>query len=52
MSALALTALAAWGFTTFALRPLARLRAGASRITGAQDLSTPLPDDAGPEEVR
>ncbi len=50
-SALALTALAAWGFTTLAVRPLARLRAGAARVTGAQDLSTPLPDD-GPEEVR
>jgi two-component system sensor histidine kinase PrrB len=50
-SALALTALAAWGFTTVAVRPLARLRAGAARVSGAQDLSTPLPDD-GPEEVR
>ena len=49
-SALLLTALAAWGFTTVAIRPLARLRAGAARVTGAQDLSTPLPDD-GPEEV-
>ena len=47
---LALTALAAWGFTTLAMRPLARLRAGAARVSGAQDLSTPLPDD-GPEEV-
>jgi signal transduction histidine kinase len=49
-SALLLTALAAWGFTTLAIRPLARLRAGAARVTGAQDLSTPLPDE-GPEEV-
>ena len=49
-SALALTALAAWGFTTVALRPLARLRAGAARVSGARDLSTPLPDE-GPEEV-
>jgi two-component system, OmpR family, sensor histidine kinase PrrB len=49
-SALALTALAAWGFTTLAVRPLARLRAGAARVSGAQDLSTPLPDD-GPDEV-
>jgi two-component system sensor histidine kinase PrrB len=49
-SALLLTALAAWGFTTVAIRPLARLRAGAARVTGAQDLSTPLPDE-GPEEV-
>ncbi len=49
-SALALTALAAWGFTTVALRPLARLRAGAARVGGARDLSTPLPDE-GPEEV-
>src|SRR4051794_40764277 len=51
LSALALTALAAWGFTTLAVRPLARLRAGAARVSGARDLSTPLPDD-GPEEVR
>ena len=51
-SALALTALAAWGFTTLAIRPLARLRAGAARVSGAEDLSTPLPDDAGPDEVR
>jgi two-component system, OmpR family, sensor histidine kinase PrrB len=50
-SALALTALAAWGFTTVAVRPLARLRAGAARVSGARDLSTPLPED-GPEEVR
>jgi two-component system, OmpR family, sensor histidine kinase PrrB len=49
-SALVLTALAAWGFTTLAVRPLARLRAGAARVSGAQDLSTRLPDD-GPEEV-
>ena len=49
--ALALTALAAWGFTTLAVRPLARLRAGAARVSGAEDLSTPLPDE-GPEEVR
>jgi two-component system sensor histidine kinase PrrB len=51
LSALALTALAAWGFTTLAVRPLARLRAGAARVSGARDLSTPLPDD-GPDEVR
>ena len=52
LSALALTALAAWGFTTLALRPLDRLRAGAARISDAEDLSTPMADDAGPEEVR
>ena len=51
LSTLALTALAAWGFTTVAVRPLARLRAGAARVSGARDLSTPLPED-GPEEVR
>jgi two-component system, OmpR family, sensor histidine kinase PrrB len=51
LSALGLTALAAWGFTTLAVRPLARLRAGAARVSGARDLSTPLPDD-GPDEVR
>ena len=50
--ALALTALAAWGFTTLAVRPLARLRSGAARISGAEDLSTPLADADGPEEVR
>ena len=49
---LAVTALAAWGFTTLAVRPLARLRAGAARVSGAEDLSTPLPDDEGPVEVR
>jgi len=52
LSALALTALAAWGFTTLAVRPLDRLRAGAARISDAEDLSTPLADDAGPDEVR
>ena len=46
--ALALTALAAWGLTTLAVRPLARLRGGAARIRGAEDLSTPLADDAAP----
>ena len=48
--ALALTALAAWAFTTLALRPLARLREGAQRVSGADNLR-PLPDE-GPEEVR
>jgi signal transduction histidine kinase len=52
LAALALTALAAWGFTTLAVRPLARLRAGAARVSGAEDLRTPLPDDEGPVEVR
>jgi signal transduction histidine kinase len=52
LGALALTALAAWAFTTFTLRPLARLRAGAARVTDAGALTTPLPDDDGPEEVR
>ena len=52
LSALALTALAAWFFTTLAVRPLARLRAGAARISGAEDLSTPLAQEDGPEEVR
>jgi two-component system sensor histidine kinase PrrB len=51
--ALALTALAAWGLTTLAVRPLARLRGGAARIRGAEDLSTPLADESGaPDEVR
>jgi two-component system, OmpR family, sensor histidine kinase PrrB len=52
LGALVLTALAAWGFTTLAVRPLARLRAGAARVSGAADLGTPLPDDEGPVEVR
>jgi two-component system, OmpR family, sensor histidine kinase PrrB len=52
LATLAVTALAAWGFTTLAVRPLARLRAGAARVSGAEDLSTPLPDDEGPVEVR
>jgi two-component system sensor histidine kinase PrrB len=51
LAALALTGLAAWLFTTLALRPLGRLQAGAARVTGARDLATPLPDE-GPEEVR
>jgi signal transduction histidine kinase len=50
--ALAITAVAAWFFTTLAVRPLARLRAGASRVSGAEDLSTTLPEDDGPDEVR
>jgi two-component system, OmpR family, sensor histidine kinase PrrB len=52
LAALAVTALAAWGFTSLALRPLARLRAGAARVSGAEDLGTALPDDDGPDEVR
>jgi signal transduction histidine kinase len=52
LAALGLTALAAWGFTTVAVRPLARLRAGAAAVSGAADLSTALPDDEGPDEVR
>ena len=52
LGALALTALAAWGFTTLAVRPLARLRAGAAQVSGAEHLSTRLPDDEGPAEVR
>lgn len=50
--ALALTGAAAYGFTTVAVRPLERLRVGASRISGADDLARPLPDDDGPAEVR
>jgi two-component system sensor histidine kinase PrrB len=49
--ALALTGLAAWLFSTLAVRPLARLQEGAARVGGAEDLSTPLPDE-GPDEVR
>jgi signal transduction histidine kinase len=49
--ALALTGLAAWLFSTLAVSPLARLQEGAARVSGAEDLSTPLPDE-GPDEVR
>jgi signal transduction histidine kinase len=49
--ALLLTGLAAWLFSTLAVKPLARLQAGAARVSGAEDLSTPLPDE-GPDEVR
>jgi len=49
--ALVLTGLAAWLFSTLAVSPLARLQEGATRVSGAEDLSTPLPDE-GPDEVR
>ena len=52
LAALVATALAAWAFTGFALRPLARLREGASRVSGAEHLTSPLPEDDGPDEVR
>ena len=51
LGALALTGLAASAFTGFALLPLRRLRDGAERIGGPDDLRRPLPDE-GPEEVR
>lgn len=50
--ALVVTALAAWGFTTLAIRPLRRLQAGAERVRGATDLGAALPADEGPVEVR
>jgi signal transduction histidine kinase len=52
LATVALTALAAWGFTSVAVRPLGRLRAGAARVSGADDLHTRLPEDDGPDEVR
>jgi two-component system, OmpR family, sensor histidine kinase PrrB len=52
LAVLALTALAAWAFTTLAVRPLARLRAGAAMVSGADDLHVPLAEDEGPDEVR
>ena len=52
LGALALTGLAAWLFTSLAVRPLGRLRAGAARVSGAEDLTLSLPDDDGPDEVR
>jgi two-component system, OmpR family, sensor histidine kinase PrrB len=51
LGALAITGLAAWGFTTLAVRPLGRLQEGAARVSGAEDLRTPLPQE-GPDEVR
>src|SRR3954468_19529014 len=50
--ALGLTALAAWGFTTLAIRPLARLRAGAAQVSETADLRVRLDEDEGPAEVR
>ncbi|MEA2450339.1 MAG: two-component system, OmpR family, sensor histidine kinase PrrB, partial [Thermoleophilaceae bacterium] len=52
LATVVLTALGAWGLTTVAVRPLGRLRAGAARVSGADDLATRLPDDDGPEEIR
>jgi two-component system sensor histidine kinase PrrB len=52
LASVALTALAAWALTGVAVRPLGRLRAGAARVSGADDLATRLPDDDGPDEVR
>lgn len=52
LAALALTGLAAWAATTLALRPLERLREGAARVSGAEDLDAALPEDDGPDEVR
>ena len=52
-SALALTALAAWGFTDARAAPArAPARGRRPRQRRREDLSTPLPDDDGPEEVR
>ena len=49
LAALALTGARRVGASpTLAVRPLARLRAGAARVSGAEDLATPLPDDEGP----
>jgi two-component system sensor histidine kinase PrrB len=52
LAALAATGLAAWAFTGVALRPLARLREGAARVSRAEHLATALPEDDGPDEVR
>jgi two-component system sensor histidine kinase PrrB len=51
LAALLVTGAAAWALTSLALRPLRRLQEGAARVSGARDLTTPLPDE-GPEEVR
>ncbi len=50
--ALALTAAAAYVLTGLAVRPLARLRDSAARVTTTEDLRTPLPAAEGPDEVR
>jgi two-component system sensor histidine kinase PrrB len=50
--ALGLTALTAWFLTGLAIRPLARLRAGAARVSDTADLSERLDDADGPVEVR
>ncbi len=52
LAALLFTGLAAWAFASLTLRPLARLRSGAARIGGPDDLRAPLPADDGPDEVR
>jgi signal transduction histidine kinase len=52
LGALVLTALIAWAFTSLAVLPLVRLREGAARVSGADDLGTRLPADHGPDEVR
>ena len=52
LAALAVTAACAWLFTTVAVNPLRRLRAGAEGVSGTGDLTTALPDDDGPDEVR
>jgi two-component system, OmpR family, sensor histidine kinase PrrB len=49
---LVLTGALAWLLTGVAVRPLARLRDGAARISGAEDLAAPLAQDEGPDEVR
>ena len=50
--ALALTAVIAYALTGLAVRPLARLRDSAERVGSTDDLATPLPAAAGPDEVR
>ena len=50
--ALALTAGAAYVLTGLAVRPLAHLRDSAARVGSTEDLATPLPAVAGPDEVR
>jgi signal transduction histidine kinase len=52
LAALLATGLGAWAFASLATRPLARLRAGATRVSGTEDLTARLPEDDGPDEVR
>ena len=50
--ALALTGLAAWFFSTLAVRPLARLQAGAARVTARRTCARRCPTRARTRSAR